>query len=103
MTTQNVETVNQQARPTLVIVAVAVDRVAGVLRLQLPDGQQPMVVRLGVLLGGLVAGVAIAWFSQPGKRFLAFARESYEEASASPGRRARKRWHDHRHRVRCSS
>jgi preprotein translocase subunit SecE len=32
-----------------------------------------------VLIGGLVAAVVIAWFSQSGKRFLAYARESYEE------------------------
>jgi preprotein translocase subunit SecE len=41
--------------------------------------EQPTVVRLGALAGGLVAGIVIAWFSEPGKRFLAYARESYQE------------------------
>jgi preprotein translocase subunit SecE len=35
--------------------------------------------RVGVLFGGLVVAIVIAWFSQSGKRFLAYARESYEE------------------------
>ena len=35
--------------------------------------------RVGVLIGGLVIAIVIAWFSQSGKRFLAYARESYEE------------------------
>jgi len=39
----------------------------------------PLLARFGILLGGLAAGAAIAWFSTPGKRFLAFAVEAYEE------------------------
>lgn len=40
---------------------------------------QPLVVRVASVLAGLIAGVAIAWFSEPGRRFLGFARESYTE------------------------
>jgi len=40
----------------------------------------PMVARVGILLGGLVVGGAIAWFTQPGKRFIGFTQEAYEEA-----------------------
>jgi len=40
----------------------------------------PMLARVGMLLGGLVVGVGIAWFSQPGKRFIAFAVDAYDEA-----------------------
>ena len=39
-----------------------------------------LLARFGILLGGLALGVGIAWFSTPGKRFLAFALEAYEEA-----------------------
>jgi preprotein translocase subunit SecE len=38
-----------------------------------------MLARVGVLIGGLLLALVIAWFSQSGKRFLAYARESYEE------------------------
>jgi len=42
--------------------------------------EQPMVLRVALLLGGVVLGLVVAWFSEPGKRFIGFARESYEEA-----------------------
>jgi preprotein translocase subunit SecE len=42
--------------------------------------EQPMVLRVALLLGGVALGLAVAWFSEPGKRFIAFAREGYEEA-----------------------
>jgi preprotein translocase subunit SecE len=32
-----------------------------------------------VLIGGLAVGLVVAWFSQAGKRFIAYGRESYEE------------------------
>jgi preprotein translocase subunit SecE len=40
----------------------------------------PLVVRFGMLLGGLAVGGAVAWFSTPGKRFVAFAQDAYAEA-----------------------
>jgi|SRR5882757_6580711 len=41
--------------------------------------EQPMLLRVALLLGGVVLGVIVAWFSEPGKRFIGFAREGYEE------------------------
>ena len=40
---------------------------------------QPTLARVGVLIGGLAVALVMAWFSQPGKRFIAYGRESYEE------------------------
>ena len=77
MTTQNVETVASKADFAIVAVAVLA-AAAGVLGFTFLS-EQPTVVRLGALVGGLVAGIVIAWFSEPGKRFLAYARESYQE------------------------
>ena len=77
MTTQNVETVNSTADIVLVALAVLATA-AGVLGFSfLTD--QPMVARVGVLIGGLVVALIVAWFSHPGKRFIAYGRESYEE------------------------
>jgi preprotein translocase subunit SecE len=77
MTTPNVETVASKSDFAIVAVAVLA-AAAGVLGFTfLTD--QPTLVRVGALLGGLAAGAAIAWFSDPGKRFLAYARESYQE------------------------
>jgi len=41
--------------------------------------EQPMLLRVGLLLGGLALGLVTAWFSEPGKRFIEFARDGYEE------------------------
>jgi len=77
MATQNVETVTSKADLALVTLAVLA-AVAGVLGFTFLT-EQPMLARVGVLIGGLVIAIVIAWFSQSGKRFLAYARESYEE------------------------
>ena len=43
-------------------------------------GEQALVVRLGALLGAWAAAVVLMWFTQTGKTFSAFSRESWEEA-----------------------
>ena len=77
MATQSVETVTSKADLVLVTLAVLA-AVAGVLGFTFLT-EQPTLARVGVLIGGLVAAVVIAWFSQSGKPFLSYARESYEE------------------------
>ncbi len=77
MATQNIETVTSKSDLALVMLAVLA-ALAGVLGFTFLTGQ-PTLVRVGVLIGGLVLAIVIAWFSQSGKRFLAYARESYEE------------------------
>jgi preprotein translocase subunit SecE len=41
--------------------------------------EQPLVVRVLVVLAGFGAGVAVAWLSEPGRRFVIFAREAVVE------------------------
>ena len=41
---------------------------------------QPTVIRLAALLGAFGAAVVVMWFTAAGRTFLAFARESWEEA-----------------------
>ena len=77
MTTQNVETVGSKLDIVLVALAVLA-AAAGVLGFTfLTD--QPTLARVGVLIGGLAVALVVAWFSQSGKRFIAYGRESYEE------------------------
>lgn len=77
MATQNIETVTSKGDLALVTLAV-LSAAAGVLGFTfLTD--QPTLTRVGVLIGGLVLAVVVAYFSPSGKRFLAYARESYEE------------------------
>jgi preprotein translocase subunit SecE len=77
MTTQNVETVSSKADLALVALAVLA-AAAGVLGFTFLTDQQTL-ARVGILIGGLAVALVTAWFSQPGKRFLAYGRESYEE------------------------
>jgi len=42
--------------------------------------KQPMVARLGVLFGAFAAAIVLMWFTEAGRTFAAFSRESWEEA-----------------------
>jgi len=42
-------------------------------------GEQPLVVRVLSVMGGLAAGGAVAWFTEPGRRFAVFVREAIVE------------------------
>ena len=77
MATQEVETVGNKLDYVLVSAAI-VAVLAGVLGFTFLS-EQSLLVRVGVLLGGLLAGLGLGWFSLPGKQFLAFSRDSYEE------------------------
>jgi preprotein translocase subunit SecE len=39
----------------------------------------PLVARVGMVLAGAAAGIAVGWFSAPGQQFVAYARESIAE------------------------
>lgn len=78
MSNPNVETVSSAADKAKVALAVVVV-LAGVVGFYLLGEQRPLVLRVASVLGGLVLGVVIAWFSEPGRRFIGFARESYHE------------------------
>jgi preprotein translocase subunit SecE len=43
-------------------------------------GERPLVIRLGALLGAWAVAIAVMWFTQNGRTFAAFSRESWEEA-----------------------
>jgi len=42
-------------------------------------GEQALVLRVLSVLAGLSAGVAVAWFTEPGQRFVVLGRESVAE------------------------
>lgn len=43
-------------------------------------GEQALVLRVLAVLAGLAAGGAVAWFTEPGRRFVELAREAVVEA-----------------------
>jgi len=77
MATQDAETI-QSKSDLLLTSAAAVVALAGVIGFSFLS-QQTMLVRVGILLGGLIGGIALAWFSVAGRRFIAFAREAWDE------------------------
>lgn len=77
MSNPGVQTVNSAAERLKVGLAIAVF-IAGLAGFYVL-ADQPMIVRVGSILLGMAAAIAIAWFSEPGRRFLAYARDSYHE------------------------
>ncbi len=43
-------------------------------------GDKPTIARVGAMLGCFVVAGIVGWFTQPGRDFVSFARESIEEA-----------------------
>jgi preprotein translocase subunit SecE len=41
--------------------------------------EQATILRVLPVLGGLLAGAAVAWFTEPGQRFFVFSREAWAE------------------------
>jgi preprotein translocase subunit SecE len=78
MNKTEVQTVSSRADKLLVGIALLLVLV-GVIGFSFWS-DKPMVLRVGLLLGGIVLGLVVARFSEPGKRFIAFAHEGYEEA-----------------------
>ncbi len=77
MSNQTIENVTSGADRAKVVLAIAAV-VAGVIGFYLL-AQQPAIVRVGSVLGGLLAGAGIAYTSGPGQRFFAFSRDSWIE------------------------
>ena len=62
------------------IAIAALIAVAGLVAFYALLDKQPTVVRLAILLGAFAVAVAVMYFTEAGRTFLAFARESWEEA-----------------------
>ena len=77
MSNQEVETSSSKSDLLLVTLA-ALLAIAGVVGFALLS-EEALAIRLGVLGGGLVLAVIIAWFSPSGERFLNYGQQSWEE------------------------
>jgi preprotein translocase subunit SecE len=77
MTAQDIETISTKGDIALTTAAVLV-ALAGVIGFSFLS-QDTMLLRVGLLFGGLVLGLVLAWFARPGKRFIAFAGEAWDE------------------------
>ncbi len=77
MSNQTIENVTSGADRAKVALAVAAV-VAGIIGYYLL-AQQPMIARVGAVLGGLLVGAGLAYTTTPGQRFFAFSRDSWNE------------------------
>jgi len=77
MSNTNVETVSSTLDRVKLGLAVLVI-VAGIVAFSVLE-DQPNALRVGVFIGSVVIAALIAWFSEPGRRTLGFARDSYNE------------------------
>ncbi|MGE0313239.1 MAG: preprotein translocase subunit SecE [Lautropia sp.] len=77
MATQQIEDVSSGADRAKVALAIVLV-VAGIIGYY-ALAEFPLVVRILSVLGGVLLGILVAWFSVPGRRFLSFAKESWTE------------------------
>ena len=77
MSTQNAKPVESKSGVALMALAIVI-ALSGVFAFALL-ADQPTLVRVGVLLGCILVGAVIGWFSAPGKEFAAYCKASYEE------------------------
>ena len=77
MSNPGVQTVSSVAERAKVALAIAAF-IAGLAGFYIL-GDQPMIARVGAVFAGIAVAVLIAWFSEPGRRFLGFAQDSYNE------------------------
>ena len=78
MNKMDVETVGSRTDMILIGLASLIS-LAGVIGFSFWS-ELSLISRFGILLGGLVVGAAIGWFTAPGKRFVEFSQEAFEEA-----------------------
>src|SRR5690625_6479455 len=77
MSKSNVETVTNTADRIKLGIAVLII-VAGIVAYSVLE-DQPTVARLGAFLASLVIAALVAWFSEPGRRAIGFARDAQTE------------------------
>jgi preprotein translocase subunit SecE len=62
------------------IAVAALIAIGGLVAFYWMVDRQPLVIRLAALLGAFALAVIVMWFTETGRTFAAFARESWEEA-----------------------
>lgn len=77
MSNTNVETVNRGSERIKLGLAVLVVA-AGIVGYSVLDGQNSL-LRAGVFVASLIVAVLIIWFSDTGRRLVAFSRDAYTE------------------------
>jgi preprotein translocase subunit SecE len=72
---ENVTSVTDKLKLGLAVLVI----IAGIVAFSVLESKLPTVARVAIFIGSLVLGTVIAWMSEPGRRTVAFAFESYNE------------------------
>jgi preprotein translocase subunit SecE len=72
---ENVTSITDKLKLGLAVLVI----IAGIVGLSVLESKLPMVARIAIFIGSLVVAAVIAWMSEPGRRTIAFAQESYNE------------------------
>jgi preprotein translocase subunit SecE len=80
MSNTSIETVTSVTDKLKLGLAVVVI-IAGIVGFSVLESKLPMVARVAIFVGSLALAAVIAWMSEPGRRTIAFAHESYNEVT----------------------
>ena len=72
---ENVTSITDKLKLGLAVLVI----IAGIVGFSVLESKLPMVARIAIFIGSLVVASVIAWMSEPGRRTIAFAQESYNE------------------------
>jgi preprotein translocase subunit SecE len=72
---ENVTSITDKLKLGLAVLVI----IAGIVGFSVLESKLPMVARIAIFIGSLVVAAVIAWMSEPGRRTIAFAQESYNE------------------------
>jgi preprotein translocase subunit SecE len=72
---ENVTSVTDKLKLGLAVLVI----IAGIVAFSVLESKLPTVARVAIFIGSLVLATVIAWMSEPGRRTVAFAFESYNE------------------------
>jgi preprotein translocase subunit SecE len=72
---ENVTSVTDKLKLGLAVFVI----IAGIVSFSVLESKLPTVARVAIFVGSLVLAAVIAWMSEPGRRTVAFAHESYNE------------------------
>ncbi|MDH4402489.1 MAG: preprotein translocase subunit SecE [Burkholderiaceae bacterium] len=78
MSNTSIETVTSVTDKLKLGLAVLVI-IAGIVGFSVLESKLPTVARVAIFVGSLALAALIAWMSEPGRRTIAFAHESYNE------------------------
>jgi len=74
-TIENVTSIADKLKLGMAVLVI----IAGIVGFSVLESKIPLVGRVAIFIGSLILAAVIAWLSEPGRRTIAFAQDSYSE------------------------